>query len=268
MSKKTLVTFHAHPDDESIATGGVMAKAAADGHRVVLVVATKGEVGEVAEGFLAPGETLTERRVAETQRAAEVLGVARVEFLGYRDSGMAGTADNDARGSFWSADVEEAAARLAKLLAEEKADVLTVYDENGTYGHPDHIQVHRVGVRAAELASVPRVYETTVNRDHTIELMTQRRQEIFGDDTELPGGMDEADMQAMGVPASRITTVVDVRDYVDQKREALIQHASQVDETSFFLSIPPEGFLAVFGQEWFIRRDAPPGLKESTLFDD
>ncbi|HEX2118991.1 MAG TPA: PIG-L family deacetylase, partial [Acidimicrobiales bacterium] len=162
----TLVTFHAHPDDESIATGGVMAKAADEGHRVVLVVATKGECGEVPEGFLEPGEALWQRRVEETLAAAEILGVARVEFLGYEDSGMVGTPENDRPESFWQADVDEAAGRLAAILTEEKADILTVYDENGSYGHPDHVQVHRVGVRAAELAGTPKVYMSTINRDH------------------------------------------------------------------------------------------------------
>src|SRR5688572_16767467 len=164
----TLVCFHAHPDDESIATGGTMAAAAAAGHRVVLVLATKGEHGEVEDGFLDPGETLAERRVKETHASAEILGVAAVEFLGYRDSGMIGTPENDLAGSFWSADVDQAAAQLAEILRRESADVLTVYDDNGNYGHPDHIQVHRVGVRAAELAGTPRVYEATVNRDAMI----------------------------------------------------------------------------------------------------
>src|SRR6185436_922596 len=121
----TLVFFHAHPDDECIATGGTMAKASADGHRVVLVVATKGEHGEVADGFLDPGERLWERRVAETHRAAEILGAHRVEFLGYVDSGMVGTPENDLPGSFWTADVDEAGDRLAAILREEHADVLT-----------------------------------------------------------------------------------------------------------------------------------------------
>ena len=142
----TLVCFHAHPDDESITTGGVMAREAAAGRRVVLVVATSGELGEVDDGFLDPGETLGERRAAELARAAEILGIAKVEFLGYHDSGMAGLPENDAPESFWSADVEEAAQRLAAILVGEDAEVLTVYDVNGGYGHPDHIQVHRVGV--------------------------------------------------------------------------------------------------------------------------
>ena len=266
---RTLVTFHAHPDDESIATGGVMAKATAAGHRVVLVVATKGEVGEVDDGVLATGESLADRRVAETLRAADILGVARVEFLGYRDSGMAGTADNDVPGSFWSADLDQAAARLAALLEEEHADVLTVYDERGGYDHPDHIQVHNVGIRAAQLVGTARVYESTVNRDYIRDLMTRRREDLLAEGIAMPGGTDIPDPEQfdVGVPAERITTTVDVRDFVERKRTALAQHASQVDENSFFLAMPMDAFRETFGWEWFIRRDAPPGLREASLFD-
>jgi len=128
MSRRTLVTFHAHPDDEAIATGGVMAQAAAAGHRVVLVLATKGELGEVGDGVLADGEALAERRTVEVAAAAEILGVERVAFLGYRDSGMADDPRRHDDGSFASADVDEAAGRLAAILREEHADVLTVYD--------------------------------------------------------------------------------------------------------------------------------------------
>src|SRR3954452_18163419 len=118
----TLVTFHAHPDDECIATGGVMAKASDAGHRVVLVVATRGEHGEVDDGFLGAGEELWQRRVAATEESARILGAQRVEFLGYVDSGMIGTPENEAPESFWQADVEEAAAKLAAVLTEEQAD--------------------------------------------------------------------------------------------------------------------------------------------------
>jgi len=160
-----MVTFHAHPDDECIACGGVMRKAYEQGHRVVLVVATRGEVGEVPDGFLGEGEELWERRVKETHAAADILGAARVEFLGYVDSGMMGEPTNDVPGTFWTADVEEAAGKLAAILREEDAEVLTVYDDHGGYGHPDHIQVYRVGMRAAELAGTPRVFQATMNRD-------------------------------------------------------------------------------------------------------
>src|SRR3954465_5099541 len=180
----TLVCFHAHPDDEAVATAGTMAKAAADGHRVVLVVATRGEHGEVEDGFLSSGEELWQRRGQETAAGGEILGVARHEFLGYRDSGMMGTPENDAPDAFWQADVDEAAERLARILREEQADVLTVYDDHGNYGHPDHIQVHRVGVRAAERAGIKQVYEATMNRDDLRRLMEMARE----NDLEPPGG--------------------------------------------------------------------------------
>src|SRR5436190_17264909 len=125
----TLVCFHAHPDDECIQTGGVMRKAADEGHRVVLVVATRGEHGEVDPEFLDEGEQLWQRRVIETESAASILGAQRVEFLGYVDSGMMGTPENDKDGSFWSADVEDAASKLAAILHEEHADTLRVDDD-------------------------------------------------------------------------------------------------------------------------------------------
>jgi LmbE family N-acetylglucosaminyl deacetylase len=258
----TAVFFHAHPDDESIATGGTMAKAAAAGHRVVLVVATRGEHGEVADGFLAEGEQLWERRVRETIASAQALGVARAEWLGYVDSGMIGTPENDAPDCFWQADVDEAAERLAAILREEEADVLTAYDENGNYGHPDHIQVHRVGVRAAELAGVSRVFESTVDRDAIKALMQVGRDLGIPDlpDTE---GVDEFNM---GMPAEVITTRVDVRGFLDQKRKSMQAHASQIAETSFFLNMPEAAFEAVWGTEWYIRRGAPAGTAEDDLF--
>src|SRR4051794_7799295 len=155
----TLVCFHAHPDDESIATGGGMRRAADEGHEGVLVVATRGGEGEVDDGVLADGELLGERRRKETLASAEVLGVKAVEWLGYRDSGMVDTPTTKNPDCFWQADVDEAAAKLASILRAHDCDVLTIYDSNGNYGHPDHIQVHRVGVRAAELYGKADVFE-------------------------------------------------------------------------------------------------------------
>jgi LmbE family N-acetylglucosaminyl deacetylase len=256
----TLVCFHAHPDDETIATGGTIARAVAEGHRVVLVLATRGERGEVDEGVLAPGEELWQRRVAELEEAARILGAHRVAYLGYGDSGMAGEPSNDDPGCFWQADIEEAAARLARLLEEEAADVLTVYDDNGGYGHPDHVQVHRVGVRAAELAGTPRVYEATMDRDRLRAMMEMAP----------PEGMEappDFDVEQFGVPGAQVTTRVDVRDRCDVKRKAMAAHASQIGETSFFLAMPPEVFPLVFGEECFVRRGAPAGTVETGLFE-
>ena len=257
----TAVFFHAHPDDEAIATGGTMAKAADAGHRVVLVVATKGEHGEVAENYLDEGELLWQRRVRETEDAAKVIGVHRVEFLGYVDSGMIDTPTNEAPECFWQADVEEAAERLAAILRAEGADILTVYDSNGNYGHPDHIQVHRVGVRAAELAGVEKVYENTVDRDYFVDLI-QRAAE-FG--VEMPDDTPDEEFE-LGVSGDLITTIVDVRDKLEVKKAAMRAHASQIAETSFFLAMPDKAFEAMWGQEWYILRGAPKGTKETDLF--
>jgi LmbE family N-acetylglucosaminyl deacetylase len=257
----TLVCFHAHPDDETITTGGTMAKAAADGHRVVLVIATNGEHGELPDD-LAAGESLVDRRRAETACSADTLGVARVVWLGYRDSGMAGWPQNDDPSSFLRADVEEAAARLAAVLAEERAEVLTTYDWHGNYGHPDHVKVHAVGNRAGELAGTPAVYEATLNRDHVLRL----REEIGpreGDEAGEPPTTDDGN--PLGTPEAELTTAVDVRGYVDRKRRSIECHASQVTDGQFFLSMTPDVFAKAFGTEWFIRVGSPPGIREDGL---
>ncbi|HEX9547306.1 MAG TPA: PIG-L family deacetylase [Acidimicrobiales bacterium] len=245
--------FHAHPDDEAMLTAGTMAKLAEAGHRVVLVTATRGEHGEIVPGVLVDGETLGHRRVEELEQAAAVLGVARLEFLGYVDSGMMGTPQNDGPNSFWRADVEEAAGRLARILTEEGAAALVIYDDNGGYGHPDHIQVHRVGVRAAELAGTPVVYEASIDRDRLIALLRQVRE--AGLVEEVP----DVDTATFGVPGSLVTTRVDVSRQVEVKRKAMAVHASQISGDSLWLTMPDERFAAAFGEEVFIRRGAPPG---------
>jgi LmbE family N-acetylglucosaminyl deacetylase len=261
----TLACFHAHPDDEAIATGGTMAKAAEAGHRVILVLATKGERGEVPDGFLDPGEELWQRRMIEVEASAKALGVERVAYLGYKDSGMAGTPENDDPECFWRADLEEAAERLATILREERVDVLTVYDDNGGYGHPDHIQVHRVGVRAAELAGTPKVYESTVDRDY-IRGLIRRAAELGLGDPPADAPTDPEEFK-IGVPSERITTRVDVSGYLDRKRDAMRAHASQISETSFFLSMPEEAFALTWGTECYIRHGAPAGAEETDLFE-
>lgn len=256
----TLVCFHAHPDDESIATGGLMARASSEGHRVVLVVATRGERGEVPDGFLEPGEQLGIRRIAETIASAEVLGVARTEFLGYVDSGMMGTPENDGPYSFWRADVEQAARRLAQLLVDENADVVTIYDEIGGYGHPDHLQVHRVGARAAAIAGVGRVFEATINRD-SIRRSIEATKGVEGIDRSQMPNLDEE--PHFGMPEHRITHAIDVRAFTGRKRESMRCHASQISEEAFFLQMPQDIFSQAFGTEWFIEHGCtrPDGIE-------
>jgi LmbE family N-acetylglucosaminyl deacetylase len=260
----TLVAFHAHPDDECITTGGTLAKAADGGHRVVVVYATRGELGEVPDGLLRPGETLVERRMDEVRRSNEALGVHRVEFLGYHDSGMMGTADNDAPHCFWRADVGEAADRLVHLLRDERADVLLIYDENGNYGHPDHIQVHRVGVRAARLAGTPQVLEATVSRDVVRSFVAEAVASGFASPEDLPD-FDDPDL-VFGMPDDIITTRVDVRPWADRKLAAMRAHESQVGDLGTFVSMPFEAFRESMGTESFIRRGVPSSHRDHDVF--
>jgi len=248
----TLVCFHAHPDDEAIGTGGIMTLAARAGHRVVLVIATRGERGEIVPDVLDEGEQLAMRRTAEVYASAEALGVSRVEFLGYVDSGMIGEPTNDEPWTFWQADVDAAARRLATILTEEGADTLTVYDDHGGYGHPDHIQVHRVGMRAAELAGVERVLEGTMNRDALARMVTAQASGDGGFD--LPEGVELPDFSEIefGTPEAELTHVADVSGATDAKRAALRAHRSQVADDHFFLAMPDAVFAVAMGTEWFI----------------
>ncbi len=241
----TLVCFHAHPDDEAISTGGLMAAASAKGHRVVLVCATRGEVGEPQEGVLAEGETLAERRVVELAASTAALGAEPPIFLDYEDSGMMGEPSNDNPASFWQADHDEAVARLASILRDVDATVLTIYDDHGGYGHPDHLRVHSVGLAAGEAVGVEHIFEATMNRDYIrvmIAEMAESNPEI--DDPEI-------DVDTMGTAESDISYKLDVRDMTAAKREAMIAHRSQIGPDSFFLTMPDEAFTEGFGLEFF-----------------
>jgi LmbE family N-acetylglucosaminyl deacetylase len=255
----TMLCFHAHPDDETILTGGTIARAADEGHRVVLVFATRGELGENLDGVERTPDALRAFRVGEAEHSAAILGAARVEFLGYHDSGMAGDDANRASGAFFAADDTAAAERLAALLRDEQAEVVTLYDERGGYEHPDHVKVHRVGLRAAELAGTPRVYLATVSRQH-LAATTERF--LTAPETPEP---PEYEVE-IGIDEARITTVVDVRATLDRKKAAIAAHATQIAESSFFLSLPDDEFEEVFGTEWFIRLGGDPSRPEVWLF--
>jgi LmbE family N-acetylglucosaminyl deacetylase len=288
-NRRTLVFFHAHPDDEASQTSGTMARAVAAGHRVVVVYATNGDQGEAPED-LAAGETVADRRRAEADRSARVLGTARVQWLGYADSGMTGWEQNGAPDAFCNADRDQAASRLAAILDSENADVLVCYDWHGGYGHPDHIQVHRVGHRAAELAvRRPRVLEATMNRDamrrlreYALASMEQAVNQAIPAQAAATGQAGEAadadqmdfdpdapmdDGNPMGTPEAEIHWQVDVSEFLDRKRQALQAHASQVTDIGFFLGMPPEVFAAAFGTEYFIEPGSPPGMRSGWLLD-
>jgi LmbE family N-acetylglucosaminyl deacetylase len=255
----TIVFLHAHPDDEVLLTGGSIARAAAEGRRVVLIVATNGEHGEVPDD-LGDGESIVDRRRRETECSATVLGIDHVLWLGYSDSGMTGWDQNAHPESLWQADVDDAAARLAKLLETEHADVLVTYDWHGGYGHPDHVQVHRVGHRAAAIAGTPRVLEATFNRDAA-------RTFFAGGQIEFDPDGPADDGNPVGTPEIEIHYAVDVTEYTGHKRRALACHASQSSDAGEFLAIPEAVFAAAFGTEWFTEPGRPPGLHRGWLFD-
>jgi LmbE family N-acetylglucosaminyl deacetylase len=262
----TLVSFHAHPDDEALLTAGTLARAAAEGHRVVLVVATAGEAGLAATSL---GDPLGARRLAELEASAAALGCARVVCLGYPDSGMDGAARGP-RGEppFADVSVPRAAARLAALLEEERAHVLTTYDANGGYGHPDHVQVHRVGAEAARLAGTPVVLQATVAREPLAAAARWLAR--------VPrlGSLVPPDAFATAyLPRSAITHRVDVRRYCGAKRAAMRAHASQATadagpRTLALLGrLPGPLYRRVLGYEWFAETARlPPGPPLDDIF--
>lgn len=271
-----IVSFHAHPDDESISTGGFLARAAAAGERVTLVFATRGEHGNPVPGVLRDGEQLTLRRTAESHDSAGILGVERVEFLGFTDSDMAGSPANDDPWSFWRADIEHAAARLAVILEEEQPDILTIYDDIGGYGHPDHIQVHRVGRRAGELAGVPVIAQATINRDLVDRALAAAEELGVSNGPETDRMVDKAtgreaapeirEGDDFGKREDEITHFVDVGGFLAEKRASMRAHASQIGPDHFMSTLPDDAFAFVFGTEWFIIDpvpEEPPPLFEA-----
>lgn len=256
----TLVAFHAHPDDETLLTGGTLARAAAEGHRVVLVTATLGEAGLSAGGT---GEALARRRREELLAAARELGCARVETLGYLDSGLDGAYRAAAR-RFADVPVDEAAGRLAEILRQERADVLTGYDPRGGYGHPDHVHVHRVAAAAARMAGTPVLLQATIDRGALRPVLALLR--VAG---RLLPALPLGGAATAFTDRREITHVVDVRRYHRQKRSAMRAHASQAEggggvRTLALLSrLPGPLFRAVAGREWFVEDGRAPGARPS-----
>lgn len=253
---RTLVAFHAHPDDEALLTAGTMARAVAEGHRVVMVVATDGDLG--TEEY-SPDGRFGERRLAEARKSAHVLGVARVEHLGYADSGLGPQTypDPPGRSRFVHAPVEEAAERLAAILRDEHADLLLSNDRNGGYGHRDHVRVHEVGARAAELAGTPRVLQATIPRE-----LICRAVDLASKVYRFPPEFDRSSLEGAYSARSEITHRIRVHRYAAQKRASLRAHASQTAAKggadralAGFLRIPRPVYDLVFGWEWFIDLD-------------
>lgn len=241
---------------------------------MVLIVATDGDYGEVPDD-LVDGETLVDRRRAETEASAQVLGIERVVFLGYKDSGMTGWDGNADPNSFHQADVEVAAEQVADVLRAEEPDVFTIYDWHGNYGHPDHVKVHTVGSRASELVEHPmRTLQATGNRDQMVAMITAAKEAgmaMGSPDEDADGEFDPAapadDGNPFGEPEENLTLCVDVSELADLKRSSLRCHRSQITDSSFFLEMPDDVFVMAFGTEWFIESDRTPPFRTGWIFE-
>ncbi|MFG3046639.1 PIG-L family deacetylase [Streptomyces sp. NPDC048202] len=267
----TLMAVHAHPDDEATSTGGVLARYAAEGVRTVLVTCTDGGCGD-GPGGVKPGEpghdpvAVAAMRRAELEASCEVLKISDLEMLDYADSGMVGWPSNDAPDSFWQTPVAEGAARLAELMRHYRPDVVVTYDENGFYGHPDHIQAHRITMAALELTDLtPKVYWTTIPRSGMARFGEIMRE--FQGDMPEPDPAETAALADLGLPDEEITTWVDTASYSGQKYDSLAAHASQ-GENIFFLKMGKERFGELMGTETFLRVQDPTGTPapETDLF--
>ena len=247
------MAVHAHPDDEVTSTGGVLARYAAEGVTTVVVTCTDGRCGD-GPGGVKPGEPGHEPeagvaiRQGELEASCAILKVSHLETLGYHDSGMMGWPANTAPGSFWTVPVADAAQRLAELIRRYRPDVIVTYDENGGYGHPDHIQTHRVTMAAVALTGhQSKVYWSTVSESWMRDVAAQMREMgAEWDDT------DAAERPPIGLPDDQITTWIDTNGVSDQKHDALVAHGSQGDG-ALFLSMGRERFAKIMGTESFVR---------------
>jgi N-acetyl-1-D-myo-inositol-2-amino-2-deoxy-alpha-D-glucopyranoside deacetylase len=278
-----LLAFHAHPDDEVIGTGGTLARYAEAGEQVVVVTATDGAEGEI-HNYEDPDSLipkLAEMRAEEVAAALAILGVKHHEFLGYRDSGMMGTDANQNPKAFWQADLMEATARLVTLIRRYQPEVMVVYDPFGGYGHPDHIQVHRVGVAAffgsRDLGWYPLAEGEeywTPRKLYWNAWGRQRMKAITALRTDDDAAEEDADdksyfsRQDRGFPDEEISAIIDVSDYLDRKVAALRAHRSQIPNDWFLLTVPDDVRRQFFGTESFLRlfSSVESRLPETDLF--
>jgi N-acetyl-1-D-myo-inositol-2-amino-2-deoxy-alpha-D-glucopyranoside deacetylase len=292
----TLMTVHAHPDDETIGTGGTMAKAVAEGRRVVLVTCTRGELGEIVVPEMDTPEQhrrLGEIRAGELERAMGVLGVTEWENLGYHDSDMMGRVGNLDPRSFWQADLDDAARRLVWLIRRYRPDVITTYNEFGGYGHPDHIRTHDVTIRAWPRAGDPSWYPEQLAPEHGgsgpapsdgglapwapsklyEQAIPASVRNAMRDTLEAQGKPSfwsppedatpeqlaefEAYMAKMLVPDESITTWIDISgDPLQRKWDAIHEHRTQISDESTFMLFGLDGWREQWSKEAFILRES------------
>ena len=275
-NQPTLLVVHAHPDDESISTGGVLAKYSANGYRTVLTYCTRGEAGDILNPnfvFPAPGMSITDIRAIELEKALKVLGVKAVHFLGYRDSGMAGTPENYHPQAFARADLQEATDRLVQIIRQVRPHVVVTYNEKGTYLHPDHIMANRVTLRAFQASGdqgynarqglapwqPTKLYYTAIPLERI-----RRMHKILVERGEEPG----FDPEVLGTPEDRISAIIDVRKFLSRKLEALNCHQSQMNPNSIFRRMPEKLREEAMGYEHFecVRGCSLTNGRETDLF--
>jgi N-acetyl-1-D-myo-inositol-2-amino-2-deoxy-alpha-D-glucopyranoside deacetylase len=283
----TFMAVHAHPDDEVFGTGGTFALLATRGVRTVLVTSTGGEEGEIVDPDLdeaakqAMFPRLAEVRREELQQSVQALNIDELRWLGYRDSGMMGTEANNHPDSFHRAVFYEAVKRLVAIIRELRPQVIATYDPFGSYGHPDHLQAHRITLTAFEAAGEPRCYpelEMEIWQPSKLYYMVSPRSAMVRGFKEMkergvPGPWDNPNFSAenMGTPDHLITTRIDVRAHMDQKLRAFQAHKTQFAPQSFMYTLPEAERKQFFGYEHFqLARHAPAshsGALEKDVFD-
>ena len=275
--RRALLGVFAHPDDESFGTGGLLARYVAEGAHVSLVCATNGEVGEISDPSLATPETLGDVRVGEMENAARVLGISELIMLGYRDSGMPGTPDNNDPRAFAQAPDGEVVSRLVGIIRRLRPQVVVTFDPNGGYGHPDHISIHLHTVAAFHAAGDParypsegapwqpaRLFYSAIPRSAFKEM--REHMKSAGIDTSDFERFEEA---VIGWDDDQINVIMDVSDMIDIKWEALQCHRTQLGGENFFSRMPEAVRRQILSRETFVQAwpEPSPGLRISHLFD-
>jgi len=267
----TLMAVHAHPDDESSSTGGVLAAYSDAGVRTVVVTCTNGEFGD-APGGIKPGQdghdeqAVAQQRLAELREACKILGVAELEPLGYHDSGMPDWDYKDRPGAFCNIPLAEVSARIGALMERYRPQVVVTYDATGPYQHPDHVHAARAAAAAAAGTGIPaKLYFTAMRGSDWQKVWQALRDACIDVSDRRPA--DPEIMRQMAETERRITTTIDIRPVLGRKRDALLAHVSQIQD-SWFSKIPPEVAEAAFGRESFIRASDSTGapVPEDDLF--
>jgi LmbE family N-acetylglucosaminyl deacetylase len=276
---RVLLGVFAHPDDETFAAG-TFARYADAGVRTVVAIATGGEAGEISDPALATPETLGAVRADELAGSVRAIGIARLVMLGYRDSGMATTPENQHPDSFHQADLDGATRRVVELIRAERPQVVICPDERGDYGHPDHLKAHLATVAAFAAAGDPTRYPDAGTPWTPSKLyyaafprsrMEGMRAEMEKLGIEVPfGRRDRVDVEGrpveMGTPDELVTTTIDVSDYADRKRASIQAHRTQFGVDHFLNKLPEDAFRRVWAQESFRRVAGPGGASETDLF--